>query len=273
VKSPLGGQVVTWDLKNRLPIGRPVNRGQVLLCVADPDGPWQLELHMPEHRVGHVVQQQQAKYDESRMRLRELLAENARAKLGDAASQDEVDKMADAELATVIDENLHDRIVAEFRRRLGKQIETIVNDATDAEMRAKLGAVLRDESYDGARAKLDALLPEVKEKDADLYAKLSEVPREEVPNDRLRVAYILATEPGTTHYGTVKEIHRSAEVRPDEGNTVLIKVAIDKQDVLDLLRPGATVTAQVDCGRRPLGYVLLHDVFDFVQSRVLFRYF
>ena len=92
------------------------------------------------------------------------------------------------------------------------------------------------------------------------------------PSDRLPVTYILATEPGTLHYGTVQEIDRSAEVRGDEGNTVLIKVAIDKADLPDR-RPGATVTAQVFCGYRPLGYVLLHDVIAFVQSRILFRYF
>ncbi len=86
------------------------------------------------------------------------------------------------------------------------------------------------------------------------------------------MSYILATEPGTKHFGTVKEIHRSAEVRGDEGNTVLIKVAIDKSE-LPSLRPGATVTAQVYCGQRPLGYVLLHDVIAFIQSKVLFRFF
>jgi hypothetical protein len=150
VKSPINGVVVTWDLRNRL-IHRPVQRGQVLLRVADPDGLWQLELHMPENRMGHLIQAQQ---------------------------------------------NLHD----------------------------------------------------------------------------LEVSYILATEPGTTHYGTVQEIHRSAEIRGDEGNTVLMKVAIDKSDLPDL-RPGATVTAQVYCGRRPFGYVLLHDVISFIQSRILFRYF
>jgi multidrug efflux pump subunit AcrA (membrane-fusion protein) len=151
VKSPLGGLIVTWDLHNRL-IQRPVQRGQVLLRVADPDGPWQLELHMPEQRMGHIVAEQEA------------------------------------------------------------------------------------------------------------------------TSEPLEVSYILATEPGTTHYGTVREIHRSAEVRGDEGNTVLIKVAINKADLPDL-RPGATVTAQVSCGRRSLGYVLLHDVIAFVQSRIIFRYF
>jgi len=151
VKSPIDGIVVTWDLRNRL-IHRPVQRGQVLLRVADPAGPWQLELHLPENRIGHVVKAQEA---------------------------------------------------------------------------------------------FDKPLP---------------------------VSYILATEPGVTREGTVAEVYRSAEVRGDEGNTVLIKVAINK-DELPFLRPGATVTARIYCGRRPLGYVLLHDLIAFIQARILFRYF
>ena len=46
--------MVTWDLNNRL-IRRPVQRGQTLLRVADPDGPWQLELHVPENRMGFIT--------------------------------------------------------------------------------------------------------------------------------------------------------------------------------------------------------------------------
>ena len=54
VRSPIDGQVVTWDLENRL-LHRPVQRGQVLLRVANPDGDWQLELHMAEDRMGHIA--------------------------------------------------------------------------------------------------------------------------------------------------------------------------------------------------------------------------
>ena len=154
VKSPINGVVVTWDLRDRL-IHRPVQRGQILLRVADPRGPWQLELHMPENRMGHLARAERT-----------------------------------------------------FKDR-----------------------------------------PE-----------------------GLEVSYQLITESGETRHGTVKEIHGSAEVRGDEGNTVLVKVAIDKSDLPEL-RPGATVTAQVYCGRRPLGYVWLHDAIAFVQSRILFRYF
>ena len=94
----------------------------------------------------------------------------------------------------------------------------------------------------------------------------------------MEVTYILATEPSVTHKGKIKEIHRSAEVRGEEGNTVLIKVELDKAEMDQLreqqkLRPGATVTAKVNCGTRPLGYVMLHDLIEFIQSRVLFRFF
>jgi hypothetical protein len=58
VKSPIDGIVVTWDLENRL-IHRPVQKGQVLLRVANPDGPWQLELHVPEDRMGHIARARQ----------------------------------------------------------------------------------------------------------------------------------------------------------------------------------------------------------------------
>jgi multidrug efflux pump subunit AcrA (membrane-fusion protein) len=57
VTSPAKGKIVTWDLYNRL-IERPVQRGQVLMRVADTDDDWQLELRMPEDRMGHISKAQ-----------------------------------------------------------------------------------------------------------------------------------------------------------------------------------------------------------------------
>ena len=88
----------------------------------------------------------------------------------------------------------------------------------------------------------------------------------------LDVQYQLATSPGTTLHGNVSEIHQSAEVRGEEGNTVLIKVDIDKTTSATR-GPAPSVTGKVYCGRRSIGYVWFHDVFEFVQSRILFRYF
>ena len=50
--------MVTWDIENRLK-RRPVQKGMLLLRVANPDGEWQLELHMAEDRMGHIAKAQQ----------------------------------------------------------------------------------------------------------------------------------------------------------------------------------------------------------------------
>jgi hypothetical protein len=57
VLSPMEGPVITWDVKERLK-GRPVQRGQQLMRVADPTGPWQLEIEMPEKNMGHITRAQ-----------------------------------------------------------------------------------------------------------------------------------------------------------------------------------------------------------------------
>ena len=138
------------------------------------------------------------------------------------------------------------------------------------------------ESADAAKAEQPAETVDAQKPapvvDNNLLAKLEAITQERLPDHRLEVSYILATEPSVTHYGRIYEIHRSAEVRGDEGNTVLIKIELEKSEMQTLreqqkLRPGATVTAKVDCGRRPLGYVLLHDLFDFIQSRIIFKFF
>ncbi len=54
VTSPIDGSVLTWDIGHRLN-ARPVERGEVLVTVADPAGDWQLELDVPDDRIGHVL--------------------------------------------------------------------------------------------------------------------------------------------------------------------------------------------------------------------------
>lgn len=155
VYAPMKGQVITWEVYERL-IRRPVKRGDLLMRVADPAGPWQLEVQMPEKNMGHIVKAQQ----------------------------------------------------------------TIKED--------------------------------------------------------LDVEYILATDPGTRRLGTVKEVHRSAEVQGEKQNSVLFKVGIDTETLraeLPELRPGAAVRARVRCGKRAIGYVWLHDAIAYLQSRIFFRLF
>ncbi len=162
ITSPIKGRVVTWKLQEKL-TARPVEKGQLLLTIADDDGPWELDIHMPEDRMGDV-------------------------------------------------EHANSRVQAEAK----------ANPTADATLHA---------------------------------------------------SYILGTNPGARHKGTVREIEHRANVEgTDEGNIVHIRIDIDKteHDPADL-RPGASVTAKIDCGRASLGYVWFHDLIGFVQSRILFR--
>ena len=54
VRSPIAGQVTTWDVADLLN-ARPVKRGDMLLELAQLSGRWVLEVYMPEDRMGHIL--------------------------------------------------------------------------------------------------------------------------------------------------------------------------------------------------------------------------
>jgi len=58
IRSPIDGQVLDWELEEQLE-SRPVSRGDLLVKVADVNGPWVLELDLPDRRTYHVVQAQE----------------------------------------------------------------------------------------------------------------------------------------------------------------------------------------------------------------------
>lgn len=152
------GQVVTWEVEANL-LRRPVQRGQVLMTLANPDGPWELELYVPERRLRHILAAQE-------------LPE------GDSTSQDE------------------------------------------------------------ARPPLD-------------------------------VTFMLSSHPGEEYHGRVVEIEQSAEVRGEEGNTILVRVEVDR-DALPHLHDQTSVTAKLYCGRKSVGYTWFCDLIETVQAKVLF---
>lgn len=55
IRSPIEGVITTWNADDLL-AGRPVRQGQQLLTVARVDGPWELELNLPDDRSGRVVE-------------------------------------------------------------------------------------------------------------------------------------------------------------------------------------------------------------------------
>jgi multidrug efflux pump subunit AcrA (membrane-fusion protein) len=153
IRSPIAGRIVTWNVSERLQ-GRPVNRGENVLEIADPTGDWELEVYMPEYRLGHI--------------------NHAKAQ-----SQDD-----------------------------------------------------------------------------------------------LPVTFFLATNPQNQLRGRVAHIDTSAEVRGDSGNTVLVRVTFDQQALRAINKDpkiGATATAKIHCGERAIGYVLFHDLVDFVR-KLWFRF-
>jgi hypothetical protein len=148
VTSPLTGNVVTWNVRQSLE-SRPVQRGQVLMQVADLKGPWVLEAEVPDDRVGHVLEAQQ---------------------------------------------------------------------------------------------RLQRDLP---------------------------VSFMIATEPGAIYRGTIEKVALSTDVRPPEKANVLVTVGFDRRQIPQL-RPNATVTARIYCGRRSIGYVWFHSFWEMIQKKVLF---
>ena len=128
--------------------------GPGLLRVADPAGAWQLELHMPENHMGHVTGYQQTLYEQVARSCAELLQEEARAKLGEAATQEDVDKaVGRRHWPKCPTKSCTTRWPPIFQQRLRAGIEPILKDVTDEKLRAKLGEVLHEKTYDAEPAR------------------------------------------------------------------------------------------------------------------------
>ena len=59
VFSPIDGIVTTQNLRQRL-VGRPINRGDLLMTVAQTGGSWKIELKIPDNRIEFVTERQKA---------------------------------------------------------------------------------------------------------------------------------------------------------------------------------------------------------------------
>jgi len=58
LRAPIDGMMATFQVKQHLD-GRPVERGDLMLEVLDTSGAWQLEVDVPQQRLGHIIDAQQ----------------------------------------------------------------------------------------------------------------------------------------------------------------------------------------------------------------------
>lgn len=87
----------------------------------------------------------------------------------------------------------------------------------------------------------------------------------------LQVKFTLVSHPGQEFTGQLLNVDQKLDVHSDEGNSALVRIAFDNTQVdPELLRSGTRVSAKVECGERPIGYVIFHELIETVQSSLLF---
>lgn len=59
ITAPMDGQIVAWQMDRQLR-QRPVNRGNRLISIIDPAGPWSLNLNIPDDDAGPVIETNRA---------------------------------------------------------------------------------------------------------------------------------------------------------------------------------------------------------------------
>ncbi|MEX2186923.1 MAG: HlyD family efflux transporter periplasmic adaptor subunit [Pirellulales bacterium] len=147
VRAPIDGIVTTWDVQQKL-FNRPVEVGEVLMTIADTseDANWELEVKMPEHRIGDVSEQMAAlakenegitkDEDKKKMEVKYVLATNPKHDYTDYVSS--VSLTADSEGEKGSHVKMLVPISEPSRKELGKQLRP--------------GATVKAKAYCGRRA-------------------------------------------------------------------------------------------------------------------------
>lgn len=86
-------------------------------------------------------------------------------------------------------------------------------------------------------------------------------------DEPLAGAFVLATRPETTFECRMEEVATRTTLSEKDGSAVPVILTIDAARLPER-RIGAEAAVKIDCGRKPLGYVLFGDVIEFVQRRL-----
>lgn len=92
--------------------------------------------------------------------------------------------------------------------------------------------------------------------------------RQEQGSD-LAIDFLLTSHPEQVYQGRLREMSNSSESDDSLHGNVQVVVAIESEKI-EHLRPGATVSTRIHCGRKPLGYVWLRDLIEAIRTRILF---
>ena len=84
-------------------------------------------------------------------------------------------------------------------------------------------------------------------------------------DDPLPVSFLLGTDAGLTRHGHVESVAMVAETEEDGAVRAAVTVNVDGDESGDF-RTGASVTARIHCGEKPIGYVWLRGLIDTVRS-------
>ena len=93
--------------------------------------------------------------------------------------------------------------------------------------------------------------------------------QEAQPDAPLQVSFMLAMNPRENFAGTLTRIGMRSETSPSENPYVEATVDFDRS-AAGQCTAGASVRASIQCGRRSLGYVWLHDLYDTIRTWLFF---
>lgn len=87
----------------------------------------------------------------------------------------------------------------------------------------------------------------------------------------ISVTFTLASHPGKEFQGSLQRVDEKLEVHSESQNSLRVIVGFDESEMPpELLRDGTRVTAKIDAGTRSLGYVWMHELYETVQTTVMF---
>jgi multidrug efflux pump subunit AcrA (membrane-fusion protein) len=84
----------------------------------------------------------------------------------------------------------------------------------------------------------------------------------------LPVQYIVLSDPANTRHGKVMRVDEVSQQHEQEGHVVRVRVSTDEK--MDGVRAGTTVKADVYCGYQPVGWVLFHEAWEWLETNVFF---